>query len=249
MTWSLRKIEAEFGITIHKHIARNAKQLQANKGPMSAPDPKRPSSKLSAETISLIINFYDRDDVIPGKKDCISCKVDGERKKVQKRLLLCTLREAFFHFKDQHQDIKLGLSKFIEHRPKHVVLPGSTGTHTVCVCVYHQNPKLMLAGSHICSAPEFRKIVDPSWSSEVKVQHLIARLVCNPAQEACWLGDCESCEDFDEKLKEEVLNVFEELDVENVTYKTWVSTDRTELLTVTEEVNEFAECLFEKLAV
>ena len=99
---------------------------------------------------------------MPGKKDCISVKIGGERKKVQKRLILCTLREAYFHFKDKNPGIKIGLSKFIELRPKHVVLPGGSGTHTVCVCVYHQNPKLMLAGSQISSSSEFRKIIDPS---------------------------------------------------------------------------------------
>ena len=81
------------------------------------------------------------------------------------------------------------------------------------------------------------------------MQHLIARLVCNPAQEACWLGECKNCEEFDLKVKEEMMSVFEELDIENVTYKTWVSTDRTELLTVTEEVCEFVESLMEKLTV
>ena len=119
---------------------------------------------------------------------------------MQKRLILCTLREAYFHFKDQNPGIKIGLSKFIELRPKHVVLPGGSGTHTVCVCVYHQNPKLMIAGSHICSSPEFRKIVDPSWTSEVKVQHLLARLVCNPAKEACWFGECVACKEFASKI-------------------------------------------------
>ena len=249
-TWSLRKIQNEFGVSLR--MARTAKKIQADKGPMSAPDQKMPSNKLPAETMNCVIDFYNLDDVsraMPGKKDCVSVKINGERKKVQKRLLLCTLREAFCHFKDQNPEIKIGLSKFTELRPKHVVLPGSTGTHTVCVCVYHQNPKLMIAGSQISSAPEFRKLVDPTWASEVKVQHLIARLVCNPAQEACWLFECKNCEDFDVTVKEELIKVFEELDVENVTYKTWVSTDRTELLTVTEEVCDFVESLFEKLAV
>ena len=162
---------------------------------------------------------------------------------------MCTLREAYFHFKDKNPGIKIGLSKFIELRPKHVVLPGGSGTHTVCVCVYHQNPKLMLAGSQICSHPEFRNIVDSSWTSEIEVQHLLARLVCNPAQEACWFGKCAACEDFGSKLKEVLSDVFEKLDVENITYKIWVSTDRTELLTVTEEVDGFLESFIEKLEV
>ena len=249
-SWSLRKMQKEFGIS--SHMARNAKQLQDAKGPMSSPDQKMPGNKLSTDTISAVLDFYNKDSVsraMPGKKDCISVKIAGKREKVQKRLILCTLREAYFHFKDQNPGIKIGLSKFIELRPKHVVLPGGSGTHTVCVCVYHQNPKLMMAGSQICSSPEFRKIVDPSWTSEVKVQHLLARLVCNPAQEACWFGECLACKEFASKLKEELLDEFEKLDVENITFKTWVSTDRTELLTVTQEVGEFLDSFVEKLEV
>ena len=249
-SWSLRKMQKEFEIS--SYMARNAKKLQDDKGPMSSPDQKISGNKLSTDTVSDVLDFYNNDSVsraMPGKKDCISVKIGGKREKVQKRLILCTLREAYFHFKDLNPGIKIGLSKFIELRPKHVVSPGGSGTHTVCVCVYHQNPKLMLAGSQISSSPEFRKIIDPSWSSEVKVQHLLARLVCNPAQEACWLGECAACEEFASKLKEELLDKFKTLDVENVTYKTWVCTDRTELLTVTEEVGEFLDSFIEKLEV
>ena len=39
----------------------------------------------------------------------------------------------------------LVFSKFAEFRPKECVLPGSSGTHSVCVCTKHQNVKLMIA--------------------------------------------------------------------------------------------------------
>ena len=65
----------------------------------------------------------------------------------------------------------------------------------------------------------------PDQKSDVKVQHLLARLFCNPAQEVCWLSTCEVCSEFPYKLIEDRLEVFKELDIEVVGYKTWVSTD------------------------
>ena len=66
-------------------------------------------------------------------------------------MILCTEHEAFLLFKDENPGLKVGFAKFAEFRPKNVVLPGAAGTHIVCVCTYHQNPKLMLANSQISS--------------------------------------------------------------------------------------------------
>ena len=43
-----------------------------------------------------------------------------------------------------HPGVKDGLTKFMELRPKNVVLAGANGTHNnVCVCTLHQNVKLL----------------------------------------------------------------------------------------------------------
>jgi hypothetical protein len=39
-----------------------------------------------------------------------------------------------------------GLSVFADQRPKHGITVGASGSHTVGVCIYHQNLKLMLSG-------------------------------------------------------------------------------------------------------
>lgn len=36
-------------------------------------------------------------------------------------------------------NVKIGFTKFAMLRPKEYVLTGSSGTHSVCVCVTHQN--------------------------------------------------------------------------------------------------------------
>ena len=70
-------------------------------------------------------------------------KKDGTRQHVQKRLVLSNLREVHREFKERFPDCKVGFSKFAEPRPKHCVLAGVSGTHSVCVYAIHQNVKLM----------------------------------------------------------------------------------------------------------
>ena len=188
---------------------------------------------------------------MPGKKDFVSMLVNGIKQQVQKRLILFTEYEAFLQFKECNPEVKIGFSKFAEARPKNVVLPGSAGTHNVCVCTYHQNPKLMIRNSQISSRPEFQRIAvqkGESYEGEIKYQHLLARIMCNPPSEDCWLNDCEHCEDSS-RLEDELVEIFSELDIEEVSYKQWESTDRTELVTVTENTQEFVTNLVAKLQV
>ena len=45
----------------------------------------------------------------------------------------------------ENPDVKVGFSTFAMLRPKWRVPGGSSGTHNVCVCTYHQNEKLMIS--------------------------------------------------------------------------------------------------------
>ena len=73
----------------------------------------------------------------------------GKKEKIQKRLLLLNLTELYQLFKEEHPDAEVGFTKFSLLRPKNCVLAGSSGTHRVCVCSYHQNVKLMLLGEFV----------------------------------------------------------------------------------------------------
>lgn len=94
------------------------------------------------------MEFYEDDEMsapMPDMKDFISVRgLDGKRVHYQKRLILCNLKELYHIFQDQNTDLKVGFSTFASLRPKHCVLAGSSGTHTVCVCSMHQNMKLMI---------------------------------------------------------------------------------------------------------
>ena len=114
---------------------------------MADPDRKAGWS-LSDSVKANVIDLFESDEfsrLCPGKKDYITTVVNGKKVQVQKRLLLVNLNELYSEFKKRHYDTSLGLSKFCELRPKWCVPVGPKGTHSVCVCQYHQNSKLLVA--------------------------------------------------------------------------------------------------------
>lgn len=80
-------------------------------------------------------------------KDYVSVKKDDKQRiHIQKRLILSNLKELYEMFRLEYSDKTIGFSTFASMRPKHCVLAGASGTHTVCVCSMHQNVKLMMLG-------------------------------------------------------------------------------------------------------
>lgn len=105
---------------------------------------------MSDEIKSAVVSFYNDDEVsvnMPGKKDYVSVKKDdGQRIHVQKRLILSNVKELYELFRLRYPEKQIGFSMFAFLRPRHYVLAGASGTHTVCVCSMHQNIKLMILG-------------------------------------------------------------------------------------------------------
>ena len=89
------------------------------------------------DTVCALYESDDTSHVMPGKKDFVSVKKEGKRQHVQKRSVLSNLREVYSEFKERFAGCKIGFSKFSELRPKHCVLAGASGTHTVCVCAQY----------------------------------------------------------------------------------------------------------------
>ena len=77
---------------------------------------------------------------------------NGKRLKIQKGLLIVNIHELHRNYKKKLNSDGLkwfGLSIFATLREAHVITVGSSGIHSVCVCVYHQNVNLMLAAIHV----------------------------------------------------------------------------------------------------
>lgn len=71
-----------------------------------------------------------------GKKDCTKVIINGNKSnKTETFSVLSNLNELYVAFKISHPEYKIGRSKFCELRPKWRILAGSSGTHSVCVCV------------------------------------------------------------------------------------------------------------------
>ena len=114
---------------------------------------------LNSKTVEIVTDFYKLDEIsalMPGKKDCIKVKnINGEKIDIQKRLLLATLRELYQCFKERYPELKIGFSRFYSLKPPECVYVTSSGAHTVCVCVIHQNVKLSILGKNCIFALDY----------------------------------------------------------------------------------------------
>ena len=239
-SWPIRKIQSEFGAT--NYMAQKAKDLVKEKGILATPNPKL-GHPLVPKTADLVCGFYESDDVsriMPGKKDFVSVKQGEQRVHIQKRLVLNNLREVYQLFKDRFPTETVGFSKFADLRPKHCILAGASGTHSVCVCTIHQNVKLMMLGV---------KLSDLTAHSDTPLStyhSCLAQMICNPPQPGCYLGTCDFCPGIT-RLRDDLLTIMEDNMIDSVVFKQWVSVDRSTLETVTKPADEFVESFCKKI--
>ena len=110
--WSIKKTVKFFNVT--EHSVKMARKLRKEHGILAVP--KGYSREAEEETKVKVKEFFERDDVsrlCPGKKDCVSVKLeDGRKEKVQKRLLLSNLKEIYRHFVTKNPALKVRFSTF-----------------------------------------------------------------------------------------------------------------------------------------
>jgi len=167
-------------------------------------------------------------------------KFDGSKEQVQKRLVLGNLSELYVLFKEQNTEKKVSLSVFSKLRPRHCVLAGASGTHTVCVCVYHENVKLML------DAIDIEKLSSRSEYRIADYRDAITMIVCDSPNADCFLNLCLSCPGKD-RLKSHLSAILEDNNIENIKYQVWQQTDRSTLRTEVSESEVFVEELCNRI--
>lgn len=228
-SWSKEKIAREFQVS--ERLIRLTRNLVKEQGILPSLRKKKGIS-VSEETVEKVKMFYENDEnsrMCSGKKECTKVIVNGEKIVKQKRLVLCNLNELYVAFKKAHPECQIGRSKFCELRPKWCILAGASGTHSVCVCIYHQNVKLMIDCAKL----------------NVNYKELIDLLVCDINNYDCMMDLCENCPG-----KESVLELFRDSEEDlpdHIEYKQWVTTDRAEMVTVIKSQEEYFETLVEKL--
>jgi hypothetical protein len=111
-------------------MARVARKLYIEDGIFAVPKPIL-GKTLDAGASHMIREFYQNDEhsrQLPGKKDSVSVSKSVH---VQKRLILCNLKELYEDFKTKLPIANVGFSKFCQLLPKWCVLAGVEGTHSV----------------------------------------------------------------------------------------------------------------------
>ena len=94
-------------------MATKAKCLAIEKGILSTPNTKV-GSGFEPDTIESVKKTSYKDEisrVMPGKKDCVTILQNGEKMKIQKRLVLGNLRDVYQQFKASNPERKVGFSK------------------------------------------------------------------------------------------------------------------------------------------
>ena len=211
------------------HMVSTARRLKQNHGILPEVSALSKGKPLTPHIKQAVVHFFEDDNIsrlCPGQRDCISVRdTDGSRQMKQKRLVLGNLKEIYQKFKEQDESPDIGFSTFCALRPKHCILAGSSGTHSVCVCTYHQNPKLQL---------------NAIGEAHLKLENVMEMAVCDMNQEACMLSDCQDCPG-----KQGVINFVQTLDSmadrEELRYKKWVTVDRCTLQDVVETSEEFLD--------
>lgn len=221
------------------HMVKKSRELKRSYGILpEVQSMSRGRHRITEEVKLKVKRFYEDDEVsrmCPGKKDCISIRDEnGEKVNVQKRLVLGSLREMYELYKTDDNNPDISFSSFAALRPKHCVLAGASGTHSVCVCTYHQNPALLLSALNC-----------PGLTCE----DLIDMAVCNSDNRDCMMGNCDQCPGEKGVVEYLTMLVQEEGDdvdgdVE-VRYQQWESADRCTLsemvLTLDESVTKLSK--------
>jgi len=244
--WTRTKILEIFGpLGATNYMIRKVKKLVNTNGPLCNPDPC-PGRPLSEDTVKIIKDFYERDETsskqMPGCKDYVSVMENGVKVQKQKRMILSNLKHLHEEYMQEYgKTHPEGFSKFAALRPKHCVLDGAAGTHTFCVCVYHENTNLMFEGARLkaASADDAQPLVT--------FKDCFKYLMCEIPTSECYLRQCRSCPSPD-ALQERIRSLFEQTMVESITFRRWSKIDkRYTLEKVTKPAAEFTEDFIETL--
>lgn len=240
-SWSVRKTAKFFSTT--RWMAKNAKKLVDDNGILTSPNPKK-CKRLSNNVVDTVVNFYLNDNnsrELPGKKYFISVKQpDGTRKQLPKRLMYCNLNELFEFFVVKHPEVDIGFSTFAKLRPTQCIFAGASGTHSVCVCIYHENVKLMI------DAADISALTVNTEHHLKKYQDLIDFTICNNPTADCHLGECDQCPGAD-RLASHLQNVFDQKGIDRIEFYSWTETDRATMKVNVLSSDDFVSDLCERI--
>lgn len=233
-TWSVNQTKSFFKCSWA--FAKKAMKLRDTQGILSTPTLRVSTKKLDEDVINTIKDFFKSSQIsrmMPGVNDTVVVRENGTKSKKQKHLMLMNLNEAYALFKTDYPQLKVGSSAFCDNRPPECQLLGSKGSHVVCVCIHHQNVKLM--------HQSFQKL-----NPESNHKDQMKLLMCAEPNEKCHMLECDSCPPLEDCV-EKFIAFFDQNGVENIEYKSWLHTDRTTLSMSNDSVEDFCSKYASKL--
>lgn len=222
--WSVSKYREVLGENITKHMVYRTKELVEKNGILCDTTKKIGSKSIDQNTIDKVHEFYRSENIsraCPGIREYIRQKTDGNCEKIQRRLILMNLNEAFEIFKSENPGLKIGFSKFASVRPNECVLASSAhGIHTTCVCVYHQNVKLIF--------DSLKSQFDLKAYNIETYRNMMEILLCETVTEKCRLNECEQCpgiygKDGKSGLQCMLFQIIDESVFEKISFKQWIN--------------------------
>lgn len=138
----------------------------------------KPNIQNEKESIRMIKDFYDRDDVSRATAGRKECKTKNKNKQ-QKRFLLDSMLNLFKKFVTEGG--KCSYTTFTRHRPFYVVNPTINDRNT-CACTKHSN--LSLKADKLKSL----LIIDNS-----NLKELVTQVSCSIDSKECMYNTCEMC--------------------------------------------------------
>ena len=125
---------------VSEDSVKQARKLKMEKIILAIPR-KYSREGIGRATKSLITEFYECgvcSCIWPGKKDCVSIKLDdGSKEKVKRRLLLINFTEIYALFKSKFPNLSVGFLTFNLPCLKWCIPVGVSGSRNVYVCMHH----------------------------------------------------------------------------------------------------------------
>lgn len=242
--WSYKDIQDTF--SVGRRMVEKVKQYQLTG---EHPIRKLRSDAVDEETKKKIEKFYFELGVsrqLSGTRDFVRVESeDGKKEKLQKQVLFHSIEETYNLFTKAHPDIQIGVTTFYLNKPPNVVYSTDKYTKEFCLCVYCHNVERVLESSGL-NGNKFRDIV-PEGNIRHQARGTMEKLLCPEKTADCYKRSCGGCRDKAQEMKDAIISVCEENDMENLEYEEWTSTDRMRVQTKTKSAEDFANEFVKKL--
>ncbi|CAH1107680.1 unnamed protein product [Psylliodes chrysocephalus] len=143
--------------------------------------------------------------------------------------------------KEKYPFEKKGFSKCASLKPAECVLAGASGTHVVCVCLIHENFKLLFHGAKL----DKLKLRDDSQPLS-SYRDCMKMFICQEPTENCYFGTCTHCPGSI-KLRTILENLFTDNFLDELKCNQWTQVDRCSLETIIKSTDDFVDFFIESI--